>query len=317
MSGVHPSLALQRVVGEAGVAELVEVLAERLSGADLTTLLLEVMRQRAAAVSPAGLLRRYESDRFVGPATVDARRLRRAEDLLLSSLPSAFELVLLAPLVPLGTHSVVATVDQNKVVSTVRGTEVAADPTNGLALEAAVRRRNALRTNRRSTERYRPAAVQRVVRAQRFEEAGLSAHFTILGLVTAGRDEGDRRFEIDAAVEHARFLTEALRAVGAERVRLWLSGFAAGELGPVLDRVGAALDPFAYAEALADPDRRAGRGYYQGLALRAEAIVGDSTVDVANGGFVTWTQCLLSSKKERLLITGIGVDRLAAIGADL
>src|ERR1700729_592448 len=50
--------------------------------------------------------------------------------------------------------------------ATVRGTEVAADPTNGLALEAAARRHDLLRAAPRSAEPVRLAATQRVTRAQ-------------------------------------------------------------------------------------------------------------------------------------------------------
>jgi hypothetical protein len=53
------------------------------------------------------------------------------------------EVVLLAPLVLLGAHSALGPVSQNNVVSTVRACEVAADPTNALALEAASRRARA------------------------------------------------------------------------------------------------------------------------------------------------------------------------------
>ena len=47
----------------------------------------------------------------------------------------------LAPVVPLGTHSVLGTVSQHKVLTAIRACEVAADPTNALALEASARRR--------------------------------------------------------------------------------------------------------------------------------------------------------------------------------
>ena len=91
----------------------------------------------------------------------------------------------LAPVVPLGTHSALATVSQHKVLSTIRACEVAADPTNALALEAAGRRRALPRT-----ATVKLAGIQRVVRAQQFQGAGAPAHFTLFGLVTAGRDEG-------------------------------------------------------------------------------------------------------------------------------
>src|SRR5262252_9152742 len=113
--------ALRRVVDEVGGPAFVELLADELAGADLTTLLLEVFRRRAARVRPAEVLRRYRTDRFAAPAAID-----------LAALPSGFESVVLAPVVPLGTHAAAGDVDPRNVIATIRGTEVAADPTNGL-----------------------------------------------------------------------------------------------------------------------------------------------------------------------------------------
>ena len=39
---------------------------------------------------------------------------------------------------------------------------------------------------------------------------------------------------------------------------------------------------------------------------------GDDRFDVTDGGFVDWTQRLVGSGNERLMISGIGLDRLAA-----
>ena len=102
--------------------------------------MLEVVRRRAARETPASMLRRYQRDRFVRPGGTPWRSARRAEDVLADCLPPETEVVQLAPLVPLGTHSALATVSQYKVVTAVRACEVVADPTNALALEAAVRR---------------------------------------------------------------------------------------------------------------------------------------------------------------------------------
>ncbi|NEE04298.1 hypothetical protein [Phytoactinopolyspora halotolerans] len=118
----------------------------------------------------------------------------------------------LAPVAPLGTHSAVGTVDQHKVVSTVRGTEVAADPTNALALEAAVCRRSVLAADSRSTELVRLGGLQRVVRAQGFSGPRQFAHFALFGLVTAGRDAGGRRFEAASLTEHCQFHIDCIRA---------------------------------------------------------------------------------------------------------
>lgn len=130
----------RRVLAELANGNALDALGTNVSGADLTSFLLEVTRRRAAALSPAEVLRRAGADRFVEPGIVDARGLHRVIATVLDSIPATFEFIELAPVAPLGTHSAIATVHQHKVVSTVRGTEVAADPTNTLALVAALRR---------------------------------------------------------------------------------------------------------------------------------------------------------------------------------
>jgi hypothetical protein len=131
--------ALGRVLPRIGGSETLDRLAA-LSGSDFTSVMLEVTRRRAARETPASVLRRYERDRFVQPGQGSARAIRRVESVLLGCVPEDVWVVTLAPLVPLGTHSALGPVSQDKVVSTIRACEVAADPTNALALEAASRR---------------------------------------------------------------------------------------------------------------------------------------------------------------------------------
>jgi hypothetical protein len=59
------------------------------------------------------------------------------------------------------------------------------------------------------------------------------------------------------------------------------------------------------------PDRPSGRGYYTGLCFKVFAVFGETELEVADGGFVDWTQRLLGNRKERLLISGYGIDRIA------
>ncbi|MET9627603.1 hypothetical protein ABZX92_09075 [Lentzea sp. NPDC006480] len=273
--------ALSRVLRALGGEDALDRLA-RLSGSDLTTFLLALTRRRAGALSGPDVLRQYRSDRFVGPASVPFAVLRAAEDRLLSALPPSFSTVGLSPVVPLGTCSAVAELDQNNVLSTTRGTEVAADPTNSLALEAAVRRRS-------SADDVRLAAVQRVVRAQVFEGAGRFAHFTLFAAVSAGRDRGSLAFERQHFAEHIALLREAC---GDVEVRVTV-------LDPRFEVVRGSLT--------ADPSRRT--GYYKGLCYKVY-LHGE---EIGDGGFTDWTQRLLGNRKERLLISGVGVDRFALL----
>jgi hypothetical protein len=301
--------ALRRIVSSSRV-ELVDALADELAGADLTTVLLEVMRRRASRVSPADLMRRYGADRFVVPAALSHEVLLHAEHSALGALPVTFERIVLAPLVPLGTHMALGAVHQNRVVSTVRGSEVAADPTTGLALEAARRRRLLLGSDAKSAERVRLAATQRVVRGQRFEDPAAHAHFTLLGLVTAGRDTGNDAFERESAAEHINIAVEAITRAGARPVRVEVTQFRAGGsqlLRALIDELSLPSD----VPVIERPDRIAGRGYYSGLCFKAFATLGDRELELADGGHVDWTERLVESRKERIMISGMSMDRLA------
>jgi hypothetical protein len=297
--------ALDRVAREVGGTELVDRLAA-LSGSDFTTLMLEVVRRRAARETPGNVLRRYQRDRFVRPGRTPWPSGRRAEDVMLRCLSADTELVPLAPLVPLGTHSALAPVNQHKVVTTVRACEVAADPTNALALEAAVRRAAG------EAEVVRLATVQRVVRAQRFP-AGWAAHFGLFAMVTAGRDRGSHRFERAALGEQLRFGVAALRAAGVARVQVALT-----PLSEAGERIAAELAEGAgglvtSADIVLDEDRAGGRGYYRALCFKVNALVDGAVEEIGDGGFTDWTARLLANGKERLLISGYGTDRLAAV----
>src|ERR1700733_9993998 len=121
--------ALDRVAREIGGMDVVDRLAA-LSGSDFTTVMLEIVRRRAAGETPATVLRRYQHDRFVRPGGTPWRSGRRTEDVLLGCLPPETEVVPLAPLVPLGTHSALATVSQHKVVTAGRARGGGGDPPN-------------------------------------------------------------------------------------------------------------------------------------------------------------------------------------------
>ena len=220
---------------------------------------------------------------------------------------------MLAPVLPLGAHTAVADVDPRNVIATVRGTEVAADPTNGLALEAAVRRARLLATSPRSPEPVRLAASQRVTRAQAFSGPVSFAHFQLLGVVTAGRDTGGRSFERQHLAEHLTVAADALAALGLPRVTIaitCLDESGRQVLAATRDLLGGSLA----AEVTEAPERASGRAYYRGLCFKVFAArAGDEPLEVADGGFVDWTATLLGNRKERLLISGYGVDRLAIL----
>jgi hypothetical protein len=303
---------LDRIAREAGVDDLAGILAERLAPTDLQSLLLEVYRRRAKATSPSRALERYETDRFVRPSAVDPDRVAALDRLAFSLLPEGFERMELSPVAPLGSVGALTNVDQNWLVSTVRNTEVVGDSTNVLALECASRRR------RDRGSRVRLAASHRLVRGQPLSDPAFRPHFRLLALCTAGRDEGAFAFELEALREHVGFYLRLLAAVGeiglrATDPRVTITDLSGGERAALLEEH--VLGPLAVEVPVAfDPERTAGRGYYA-EACFAVHVTNPSGREFAlvDGGLTTWTEQLLSDRKERLLTSGIGTELLCSL----
>jgi len=274
---------------------VLEILSEQLTGRDLQSVLLEVFGQRAARVTPQRLLQCYQQDRFVAPARIDPRRRAQLELAAYAHLPKEFEALELSPLAPLGSCSGLALVHQNKVVATNRLQEVSADPSNLLALESALRRL-----------RGKPAhlaACQRVVRAQALPPSpGYSAHFCLFALASAGRRSPG--WEVNCLRQHLSFAVRFLSSIlPSAPLSIRFTDLTRGRF----ERLFLEHLQFEGVDCRLDPDRPSGRNYYQGCCFKVWA--GDQ--EVGDGGFVDWSQKLLSDARESLLISGLGMERLA------
>jgi hypothetical protein len=53
-----------------------------------------------------------------------------------------------------------------------------------------------------------------------------------------------------------------------------------------------------------------GNRYYRGVRFKIFVTLDGSRLELAEGGFVDWSQKILGSKKERVLISGLGVERI-------
>ena len=308
------SKILERIEREAGIPGLVAILAERLTPTDLQSLLLEVCRLRARR-KPSALLANYQTNRFVAPSAVAPTCLLRWEQTAFSQLPQEFQPLALSPVCPLGSNSVVAPVAQNWAVATARNTEVVSDSTNVLALECALRRRELLRANPKSTEPVHLAASHRLLRAQRYESPGLVSHFSAFVLCSAGRDQGSLQFELSALARHIRFYLRAIRAFLGSGVPLHLSATdfspEPGEELLETQLLSPIRAEFGSVDCRIDGQRTSGRGYYLDLCFHIHATApSGQRLELVDGGSVNWTQQLLSNVKERLVVSGLGSERL-------
>ncbi len=311
---------IDRILRETSTPNLLDILSDGLTPTDLQSLLLEAYRRRAAKVTPAALLAQHERNRFTRPATVDPQVLLDFDRLAFAHANPPFTPIELAPVTPLGANSVVGLVDQNKAVVTSRNTEVVSDSTNVLALECAVRRRSRLRTPNRQNDLVRLCASHRLLRAQSYGDPLSLAHFRLFALCSAGRDQVSFQFELAALHEqlaaYLRLLSAAI-AIGYRiaHLRVAVTDLTAGRQEEPLR--SAVLDPLATAfpavQVGFDPDRPDGRTYYTSACFHIFASdESGNEYQIADGGFTTWTQSLLSNAKERLLISGLGTERLCS-----
>jgi hypothetical protein len=283
-------------------------LTSGLAPTDLQSLLLDVAKARASAVTAARLAERWTADRFVRPAPVDPRRLSAVVARMWELLPYEIDGVELSPVTPLGTCAGLGAADQNRVLSTVRNTEVVSDLTNVLALEAARRRR---------VDAAGPvhlATCHRLLRTQKFPD-GWSNHFQLFALVSSDRDHGSGRTEADLLTKHLSYWQTVLQTLLPERnAEVRYSAFS-----PVLEqRFDDVILPEVRARStretiswVPDHGRTRARGYYTGGALLIN-VAGD---ELGDGGFTDWTAQLLADRKERCLISCMSTERLAALMA--
>ena len=293
---------MERNWAHAGIQEAAfAALAKGLAASELWSLLLGVAEQRAAQRSPAYVLQQWERDRFVCPAYVDQRTLNQLDSHLLA-VAAEFEALELSPLAPLGSCSAIALASQNKIVSTIRGTEVVSDPTNLLALESARR----LRKNRQTVKL---TTNHRCVRAQPVpNQPGYAAHFRLFCISSAGHERKDQGFLVESLCEHIQthlgalnrlerhgycFPDRSIKILVTQERKALGERIASATGGPVV------IEPLTH-------------DYYDGLRfmISARASSGEQ-LPLIDGGAFDWLRKLTSNNKLVFVASALG-SQLAA-----
>lgn len=296
------SKILQRLQRHLLPEGLIDLLATGLSGADFNSLLLDVFQKRAAARTPADLLRDFDQNRFVTPAKVDVlQQLTFELAWLQAAAEHGFEPQLLSPVSPLGTCSAVGTVSQNKVLSGVRGVEVTADASNVLALKIAHDTRQ--HPDRQRVWQY--AAVHRHLRTQQLSNPAFSAHFTALCLVSGGFDRGGFGFELEQLNRHIGLIVNLLGAAFPQKTLSlkFLTASPDEPLLPLLQQPGHVWSHLPCSWVTDSTNR-----YYHPVQFKVAVDLNGQPFEFADGGLVDWTQQLLANRKHRALISGVGIE---------
>ena len=311
-----PSKIIQRIQQSTGIPNLLNILSEKLSPTDLQSLLLQTYAHRSSNLSPSDVFNYYQADRFVKPATSNVLDLMALDSSLFNLAKQLkFEPIELSPVAPLGSCSVVATTSQNKIISTVRNSEVISDATNVLALEAAVRRKELLKINSKNNQVIHLCASHRHIRTQPLPDPRFLPHFRLFGLCSGGRDVGSFNFELNQLKTHLEFylhlMTKNETPSFFQNIEVLITKLNTGVTKEMLKQKIFNALKIKYPSVKFDffPTREGGRNYYQGLCFQvnAENKKGQH-FSLADGGFTDWTQQYLNNKKERCLTSGLGTE---------
>jgi len=288
-----------------GYPNLFEELSEKIPASELNTLLLELFRTRAKKVKPAELLRQFEKNRFASPSEVDTINFKEFELRCLKlAKGKGFLPITLSPLAPFGTCSSVAFVDQNNIVTALRGTEVVSDATNVFALLMA----KELKT-KKDNEPLKYAATHRHVRSQALSNPAFTAHFGIFCLATGGPDSGSFNFELEQLLDHIQtHLAVYSNEFDLSKEQLLLKIFLKQEneifKQKLKDRMKNMNDSMVIQiERQVDPGN-----YYKLVQFKFFVVRNGQEINLSDGGFVDWTQKLIPNKKHRLIISGVGTE---------
>ncbi|AKB55455.1 hypothetical protein A9239_10845 [Methanosarcina sp. A14] len=295
---------ITNVLEKAGNKNLINELITRLSQSEINTLLLALSKEIANKNTPNDILNKYESNRFVKPSELSPIKVKQVEILMLQMAEaSGFSSVLLSPASLLGSCSVIAKVDQTNVISATRGLELTADSTNMLAIYLADKIKNKTIDNTKNPVHL--SAACRVTRGQMFKVDAFVPHFSLFTLVSSGKDTGSYGFEKAAITRHIQYYINYFEEKLGHKIKVTMNlrnGYT-DKIG-FIDRVHCYLcETYPDTEITLNKEET-NTSYYQGINFK---IIVEG-IELVDGGFVDWTQKLLGNKKERLLISGTGID---------
>lgn len=193
--------------------ETVFDILESIPKKDLRSILLYIFSDIAKKVDEVVLKSEYLWNRFVQPSNIDQRTLHEIESLIYSIIPSWFEWVEFSPVNPIWLNNYLTSLDPKIILSTIRMTEVIADSTTVMSLEASKRRELAIKEWKKE-KIVKLCSIQRFLRTQSFpEELKFLPHFKIFALATSWRKFNWINTELEAFSEHIKLYIQILNTL--------------------------------------------------------------------------------------------------------
>ena len=295
---------------QAKLANKEDVLSElaKLTNPELNSFLLELFRIKSQRVNPSEVVKQFNKNRFVSPADTNILKLKEIEvEWLTYAEENGYKPLNLSPLAPFAACSSVGLVNQNNVVTALRGTEVVSDATNVIALKIASEFKAA--KDRNLILKY--STTHRHIRGQYFSNPNFSAHFSVFCLVAGGLDNGNYEFEISQLEEHIQIMFSLLKRRFNEN-QLFIK-FLVKENSEQFHSILKQRENLFWADKevvfVEDFDNK----YYKTIQYKIVIKKNNREIEIADGGDVDWTQKLLGNRKHRLFISGIGLDLMEKI----
>lgn len=175
-----------------------------LSDYEKTTLLMHYVQERVRNKTAIDLMRVYEKKlRYFRCSAIPLEHTADCMRTFAKCIANdcrCYDYIDLSPIAPLGMNSIITKLSQSLVGSTIRSSEVIADPTTMLILEAAFRRKQLKR--RRSDQGVDLATSCRVLRMQQYKDDKFLQHFSTFALVSVQYTPIPMRDRIRKLKEH-------------------------------------------------------------------------------------------------------------------
>ena len=299
----------KRILTKLGDLELIEKLYT-LPSSDFNSLMMEVYQSQANKAAPTQMVKAFQTNRFSAPSELDPVAYHILETEFLSAAQKlGIKTVLLSPSAPFASSSVFGYVDQNNVVSATRGTEILSDPTNMLSIIIAEQLKNK-KTDNKTPIHY--CTTARVLRAQAFPNTKrLFAHFGVFCIVSSGKDRGSYICEKALFLKQLAFYKKQLLEKYDTKFSIVLQkrrGYTDGDgfFDGMAELIRNELPDIPLSFDMKHEDNN----YYKGINFIINMEKDGNKMEIGSGGFVDWIQRMTNNKKERCLISGIGLDRL-------
>ena len=300
---------VDRIVSDIGDVNLIDKLLS-LPKSDLSSLFIEIYRKQSNSITPVDIVKSFQNNRFTIPSEIDPAIYHNFEaDILTLAQDNGLKAILLSPAAPFAGCSSFGYVNQNNVVSATRANEILSDPTNVLSIIIASQLKDKSADNKKPLH-Y--CTTSRVLRAQVFpKQKGYYSHFGIFCIVSSGKDSGSYACEksllMSQLTYYRKLLINKLDANLSVALRK-RHGYADGE-GFYEQMADMVKSEFPGVPVSLNPEYEE-NNYYKGIHFTIYMEKEHERVEVGDGGFVDWTQQMTGNKKERCLISGIGLDRL-------